>query len=636
MQKDLLKKFLVDLPLRLGHERLDDIKVNLFKALYYAATSNGEFLDQLFPEISDLEILELENYGFPLSTFHDDSFFRSVSQSSYSHPADTACARALKKGEPVYRCEECGFDSSCVLCVHCFNENDHIGHNVQMYLAREATNGICDCGDPEAFVSTLNCKCQIINEPSLETELNPNFYNSLKETLTILLDYILDVTNFSIAALPFIHDHINKGHCILSSEALSDFSSLPELKYGTEDTNSNSKWLLVLWNDDHHNFPEAKDAITSAIEVDHLKAHDIASDVNLNGRCILKVGDSPVSLFKALDAVEFGGLVATISSERDYIREEMVGYIFDWFLEVLTFGTNVMFRETARTVFGELLLEPQYQFAKSLPVTLIEGLSIDIKRRCFENGLLYGGEFVNGGLTKINPMFEPKDLTKSSHLILTPTFDTMENSRLQFLLMFSIRFKATIRKVLCQIILPPVLTDQHMKSVFCRQYIQIYPQLLTSLALADREEHLNCIADISSQLMTCPTSVLYILESGNIGKIFGPLAQLIEEHAGKWNYDTGYPNFFEPLVSVSTRNKSLYEAITRALTDVNYLVDPVFSNTVTNVLFQNQNMALVLLLLRNFQGYWPIERKYGDHVEREILDFVIHLKYSAPILKIAN
>lgn len=637
MKQDLLKKFLVELPLKLNYDHTLDISTNLWKALFYAATDDGQYLDQIFPNISDTERLELTDYQFPILPADSDCFIYEVFEGSYTHPKGSACARGLGKGEPVYRCEDCGFDSSCVLCIYCFNEAAHVGHNVQMYIAREKTNGICDCGDPEAFTDTLDCKCQLLPGSTDLKPLDKHFKSALKTTLRTVLDYILDVTNFSISTLPFIHDNLNKGHSLLSSETLSDVSSLSKQKYGVEDVNSSKKWHLVLWNDEYHNFPEASNSISAATGVDHLKAHEIASDVNSDGRCILKSASSPISLFRALDAVEAGGLVASIVSARDFMREEIIYQMLQWILDILEMDDKPSLRENTRLILGELLLESDYSFAKCLPISLIEDLSLNVRRRCFENGLLIdGGLFEDHGLTVPGNFYETADINRPAHQVLTPDSRPLKNSRVQFLLTFSIRMKSQVRKMLLQIVIPLLLTDGDLKRSFCDQYIEVYPQLLTSLALADREEHLSCMGDISSQLMTCPTSVQYIIENDFMGRVVGPLSQLIEEHAGKWNYDTGYPNFHEPLTAEPMKTRSLYEAISRGLHDANYLVEPSLASTSLSRLLKRNNLIMVLFLLRNFQGYWPIERKYGEHVEREILDFVIHLRYSVPILKIAK
>lgn len=634
MKQDLLKQYLVQLALKSDNTQLSQLKSNVFKALYYAASDDGRFLESLLPNISQVELMDLDDYQFSLNWDISRLSHDSASASAgYTHAKHTACARPFEKGEPVYRCEECGFDSTCVLCVHCFNEQDHLGHNVQMYISRDNTGGICDCGDPEAFVDTLNCKCQLVQDAS--DDLHTDFSRAIKTTLRVVLDYILDVSNFSVSTLPFIHNNLNKAHSPLNTEALSHLSNLPLYKYGMEDVNSDD-WHLVLWNDEYHNFVEATAAITAGCGADHNEAHNIASHVNTDGRAIIRTAKSPFDLLIPLDKVEDGGLVATIMSSRDFMREEIIDCMFQWLEQILHFDSHAIFKEFVRSEFANLLLEPGYAFPKKFPTSLMEGLSIDVERRCYENGILYNGEIVNYGLTQVNDNFTTKDLLKPVHQVLEHPKISFRNSRLQFLLLFSLRFKLSVRKILLNVVIPPLLGDLNLKIRFGEHYIQIYPQLMASLALADREEHLNITSHISSQMLTFPTFIQNVLKNNHAGYILGPLSQLIEEHSGVWNYDTGYPNFYQNVTEPSHKNKALNEAIFRGLHDVGYLAEPLLASGHLAKLMEKSNLAMLILLLRNFQGYWPVERKYGDHVEVEILDFVIHLRYSVPILKITK
>ncbi|RKP28640.1 hypothetical protein METBISCDRAFT_8779, partial [Metschnikowia bicuspidata] len=55
-----------------------------------------------------------------------------------------------------FRCTDCFYDESCVLCEDCYNPADHVGHNVMKYEL--LGGGMCDCGDASAFVRPLNCR----------------------------------------------------------------------------------------------------------------------------------------------------------------------------------------------------------------------------------------------------------------------------------------------------------------------------------------------------------------------------------------------------------------------------------------------------------------------------------------------
>lgn len=649
MSLDNFKEFVINLPSKLDYSNPTAVRQNLFKALYYAATDEGKYLKDLFPVIEDEEIESLKDYSFPITKIIEKRpFFNHKLKTSYSHPADKACARSFKKGEPVYRCEQCGFDDTCVLCVHCFNKEDHVDHNVYMYLSQGDNGGICDCGDAEAFVNPLHCKCQLGEEDEGSEDAMPSgFQQSLRETIRICLDYILDVTNFSVQTLPFIHDHINGNGSKFTSQFLSDYSTLPSERYGgAVDQNSDNTWYLILWNDEHHDFPSATKAIKAAVGVNYSQAHEIASDINSSGRCVLRESSDYNVLLQYQKLAEVDGLVATIVSARDYMREVIVQYMFNWLVDITEFTSHLEFREASKQTLAELLLEPGFKFAQDFPTKTIcdllsssyKGNEEDTKKRLFENGLLVNSNFINYGKTSVKASLEMENYKSPTSGILEPDerLETQCNSRLQYLLDFEIRFNCVVRKKLPSLIIPPILADPKLKEIFCDQLVSLYPQLLTSMALSDREDHLNSLCEITTQLFTCPTSVLKILSDGKVGYILGPVTDIIEKHSTEWNMYTLLPNFVEIGRGHPLTYKAIKRAIIRGIRDICYLVDKKLEINKLEYFLTHDNLVMLLLFLRNFQGYWTIERKYGEHVERELLDFVVHLEYSVPILNITK
>jgi hypothetical protein len=87
----------------------------------------------------------------------------------------TICGYVFKPGDTIYRCHDCGFDSTCVLCTKCFRAGDHNGHSISMHIS-QGHGGCCDCGDPEAWKLPMTCKihCSIAksnNQPFPEVSL---------------------------------------------------------------------------------------------------------------------------------------------------------------------------------------------------------------------------------------------------------------------------------------------------------------------------------------------------------------------------------------------------------------------------------------------------------------------------------
>jgi E3 ubiquitin-protein ligase UBR1 len=629
MDPDLLKAFLVDLPSNLQFTNSQLLRQIIFKALYYGASDEGRQLKQLFPTISDQELDSLKDYGFELTGIHKRPFYDAGPTKKYTHPSNRACARSFQKREAVYRCEECGFDETCVLCHHCFNKDDHIGHNVSMYMSTGDSGGVCDCGDLEAFPE-LNCKCLV--EYKSDNSWNP-VLDSLKNTIRVCLDYVLDVTNFSISTLPYIRSQIDKGGP-LTSQRLSNYSSLPSGKYGGAiDKNSDDLWYLVFWNDEYHTYPEANAAIMAATGLSEVRANDIAKNISDHGKCIVLESKNQEELLAAQrKASQLHNLVTTIMSARDHMREAIVSQIIKWLLAIIDHQDDG-FRELSRQHLLDLLFEPGFRFAKDVPAEFIGGsLLPNSVQKSFENGLTYDGKLVNGGLTSVKPFFDENEMIKPTLDILVPNkkLDTIRESRIQFLLAFTIRFAKPVRQNLTKLLIPPILADPERKEEFAIQFMEVYPNLFTAAALVDREDELDVISEVSSQLFSCPTTVSGILSRNEIGYILGPLAHLIEVHSAKWDEGSDYPNF----IDISDRKielfRSIKKTIARGLHSIGVLAE--YAPSKVHHFLSHDNLVMLLLVIRNFQGYWSMQKKYGEHVARELYDFVVHIEYSLPVL----
>lgn len=633
-----LKRYIIHLPQSLAYREERKVKVNLYKALYYAITGQGKYLDLLFSSVPEEEVVALQGYAWPPKLNRSRPFYKYVASAKYTHPAGQSCGRVLEENEPVYRCDDCGYDDTCVLCVHCFNRDDHIDHNVRVYMARGDGGGICDCGDETAFLTKLNCACQNVDE---EGEALPEEFRILiRETLTVVLNYIIDVSNFSINTLPVIHRNINnRGDLQVTSKSISDFCSLPTEVYGAIDENSDDIWHLVLWNDENHDYLEAETGIRAATGVSDQRAKEIASDINSNGRAILKTSKLYVDLLKGQKLAEADGLVATIMSARDYMREVVVLQMFNWLGDVLGFSGNSAFREESKIILAELFLEPNYEVSKVIPVEFFHTKHLDLHKEFFRNGLLYNSEILNLAPTKLKPGVSSSSLSKSCHEIFRPpTENDIAGSRIQHLLIFEIRLVSLVRKKFSQVILPVFFTDAKIKATFCEQYLDILPLALTVLALSDREEQLSSTTSISSQLFTCPRTNKWVVQSGKLGNILGPLSTLIEEHSSKVN-STGFPYIVDIVVDVRSKREksSIQRSITETVDSLSKIVCKNDDVDILNEFIKHDNLVMLLNLLKYFQGSSPIVRKTGDHVERELVEeFFSYLQRSLPVLSIAQ
>lgn len=626
-----LKKYLIQLPNSLELKQSKLIKPNVLKALYFALVGEGAYMESLFENPSEDEITSLKSYAWAPTGTKSKPFYRKTVKKRYTHPPNQACGLHFTTGQSVYRCEQCGYDDTCVLCMYCFNPQDHEGHNVS--ITGDSSGGMCDCGDETAFVNPLNCACQKI--PEEDKGALPGEMACMIETLlTLVLDYILDVTNFSVTTLPLVRRALNDkdGRGITSSQ-LSDLSSLPPDIYGVEDSNS-EEWVLLLHNDENHRFPEAMTAIRAVTGCSEKRARAIADDINLVGRSVLKTASTFQELLKGQAQAEASGLVASIVTKRDYFRELIVLAMFDWIEEIVSLEGNSAFREECKATLAKILLKEGHLFSRLLPSELFRGCNGNLQRQFFENGMLYNGDLLNLALTEVKPGVSTSVITDSVHSIYHPSIrPELSNSIIQFLLVFEIRLPKAVRKKFTLILLPTLTATFAVKQLFCDQYLQIYPTLLHIAALSDREEQLSSFNAITIQLFTCPRTNERVLTSEKLVRLIAPLSELIEDHASSKN-SRGVANLVDLVVDLRSKREkaSIQKTINEAIETVSHVLKRNNHKDALNVFLKNDNLISFLHFLKFFQGAAPIERKYGTHIEHDLLHgFYAFLQKALPV-----
>jgi len=65
-----------------------------------------------------------------------------------------ACGTTWKQGELAYLCNTCGQDPTCAVCIPCFRDGNHEGHD---YAMIKTNGGCCDCGDIQAWARSGFC-----------------------------------------------------------------------------------------------------------------------------------------------------------------------------------------------------------------------------------------------------------------------------------------------------------------------------------------------------------------------------------------------------------------------------------------------------------------------------------------------
>ncbi|KAG6603106.1 e3 ubiquitin-protein ligase [Phytophthora cinnamomi] len=119
----------------------------------------GAFLDAILLAHADRVLIQdnpnmatlLQSDG-QLPPVARDAFFERFKPRS---SAQTLCGYLFQRNDIVFNCKTCQSDETCVLCLKCFQNGNHEGHDV--FFHRTSPGGVCDCGDSEAWAPEGFC-----------------------------------------------------------------------------------------------------------------------------------------------------------------------------------------------------------------------------------------------------------------------------------------------------------------------------------------------------------------------------------------------------------------------------------------------------------------------------------------------
>uniref|UniRef100_T1FY98 E3 ubiquitin-protein ligase n=1 Tax=Helobdella robusta TaxID=6412 RepID=T1FY98_HELRO len=187
------------------------------------------------------------------------------------------CLKVFKLGEPTYSCRSvtCGMDPTCVLCVDCFQNSSHKLHKYKM--STSGGGGYCDCGDLEAWKADPLCdlhKLELEKAMKDEVCMCVNLTEEMKARLEALFYHL---TYYCMQMLTMTHDFITLEDDLQPKENESIMES--------------NKLITMLFNDEVHTYDQVTSALKQAISCSKHVAYDIATTVDREGRCVVKVGN---------------------------------------------------------------------------------------------------------------------------------------------------------------------------------------------------------------------------------------------------------------------------------------------------------------------------------------------------------
>ncbi|KAJ2722882.1 E3 ubiquitin-protein ligase ubr1 [Coemansia sp. Benny D115] len=267
------------------------------------------------------------------------------------------CGHVFKRGEGVYRCKSCSIDDTCVLCTRCFQATDHTGHDTS-FSVNSGTGGCCDCGDPEAWKIPLRCRhhnsFEELEEVGLEPIISsagapfvPGYNNSecpasvkrsIELTIAVVLEFILETFATSPVELKQSFDEAS-----IMEDAMNAGMAIG-------DHEPQTKFAIVLWNDEVHSFQDVIDQCTEALLCSQMEGKRIAETVDMRGRDVLRVGTSIPDLMDIATAMTNVSLCVSIRAARDVFREQLSASLLIWLRDL----TCCKFRPLARVFQGKI------------------------------------------------------------------------------------------------------------------------------------------------------------------------------------------------------------------------------------------------------------------------------------------
>ncbi|KAJ2755719.1 E3 ubiquitin-protein ligase ubr1 [Coemansia pectinata] len=279
------------------------------------------------------------------------------------------CGHVFKRGEGVYRCKNCSMDDTCVLCTRCFQATDHSGHDTS-FSVNSGTGGCCDCGDPEAWKIPLRCRHHSSLDELEEAGLDPiissagapfvSGYNnnecpssvrrSIELTIAVVLEFILET---------FATSPVNLNPQFDESSIMEDARNA---SFAIGDDEPQTKFAVVLWNDEVHSFQDVIDQCTEALQCSMVEAKRIAETVDASGRDVLRVSTSIPELIDIATTMTNVSLSISIRAARDVFREQLSASLLIWLRDLAC----CKFRPLARVFHGKINNEIRAEISHQL------------------------------------------------------------------------------------------------------------------------------------------------------------------------------------------------------------------------------------------------------------------------------
>ncbi|ODV78408.1 ubiquitin-protein ligase [Suhomyces tanzawaensis NRRL Y-17324] len=627
-----LKRFLFLLPKTSEFDFSNNVKKELRKQLFLSSTNEGQYLDWLFPKIFKenspkdqlFESID-EKLEWKFSEYYKYSI-KDAAHQVHNHHAfhpNLACARIFRKGEPIYRCLTCGFDETCALCSDCYDPEVHKGHKVHIIICLRENGGVCDCGDPEAWLNDFDCFYRPQDQESRDNSdklglaLPPGFADSFMRTMEIILDFVIDVLSHS----DLQYEDPNET-TTTKIEKNSINSTLDPQKYGfnlneTIDSTSD-KFFLMVYNDQIRHYRDAVQRIHLVSRKVKQFAIMVTNKVQSYGKAKVISSKNLNLLIERQKLLSSTGLASCIRNHRDIFREDMCDEILRWLSE---FTESELFKinNDIKNLFCQAFCSKW-----NAGLLRLKNLNDDYEYKVGTLDNLRIPKVTSKKTTSPTPshwLFTPSkwDLpedicNKCQYNLNIDEYDTLKShfgSRFQYLVYFDVRFWKSIRAILHDMYSTSLITNLEYKYIISCQYVDIYPTIANMFLLMDREPEINVMCTLSTQLFTCPSNSTSIVQHGDLSRIFATIYGFLTTEEIKTPDTIQITN---QILMKSLKNRRWGQIFF----DVGYILS---RSRDSSFILTSGIIPMSCDILSLFQGKPAIKREKESHIEFENSDY---------------
>ncbi|KAG7397272.1 E3 ubiquitin-protein ligase ubr2 [Phytophthora boehmeriae] len=231
--------------------------------------------DRLMAEAQQTEnSMELQTEG-QLPPVTREAFFERFKPKSSTQ---VLCGYLFQRNDIVFNCKTCQSDETCVLCLKCFQNGNHEGHDV--FFHRTSPGGVCDCGDSEAWAPEGFCMYHGKRDGDSTTAPNSGGASSLPVDLMRVSDALFEVI------VAFCVEMAKKSMQLFDAESVDTQGRrwLQELQQKHQDQSSvgidERQFHVRICNDDVHS---DEDLIRSLTQKRIPRAEDLVRAIDSNG-----------------------------------------------------------------------------------------------------------------------------------------------------------------------------------------------------------------------------------------------------------------------------------------------------------------------------------------------------------------